>query len=353
MKPTWSLGGLAAVAVVGVVVLVALPMVVDLFVLMQLTLYLAFGILALSLGFVWGYGGIFSFGQATFFGLGGYTYAVVAFNMGESTVPLIVAMVVPTAFAFLLGYFMFYGRISTVYVAIITLTVSLIFYKFLGHTAGYQYTIGNAHLGGFNGMPSIPPINLPGFPGRMAYPEDMFVITGVALLLTYFGLRALLASHFGRVVVAIRENEGRAEMLGYDTRLYKMVTFGIGGGIAALSGILFANWNAYISPTVFELALSAQIIIWVVVGGLGTLIGTVVGAIALGYLTIELGAQNLFDVNLDVNLVLGVILLVFVLAVPQGLQPTARLLAHRYLPWARPRQDEGTAAGAREGGGDD
>jgi branched-chain amino acid transport system permease protein len=351
MKLTWNLGGLAAVAVIGVAVLVALPMVADLFVLMQLTLYLAFGILALSLGFVWGYGGIFSFGQATFFGLGGYTYAVVAFNMGDSTVPLIAAVAVPTAFAFLLGYFMFYGRISTVYLAIITLTVSLIFYKFMGHTAGYQYTIGSAHLGGFNGMPSIPPINLPGYPQRMAYPEDMFVITGAALLLIYFGLRALLASRFGRVVVAIRENESRAEMLGYDTRLYKMVTFGIGGGIAGVSGIMFANWNAYISPTVFELAFSAQILIWVVVGGLGTLIGPVLGAIALGYISIELGARSIADVNLDVNLVLGAILLIFVLAVPQGLQPTARYLAQRYLPWTRPPPEAEEAPRAREGVG--
>ena len=96
----------------------------------------------------------------------------------------------------------------------------------------------------------LPPINLPGYPERMAFPEDNFVITGAALLLIYFGLRALLASPFGRVVVAIRENESRAEMLGYDIRLYKMVTFGSGGGIAGVSGILFANWNAYISPTV-------------------------------------------------------------------------------------------------------
>jgi branched-chain amino acid transport system permease protein len=229
--------------------------------------------------------------------------------------------------------------------------VSLIFYKFMGHTAGYQYTIGSAHLGGFNGMPSIPPINLPGYPQRMAYPEDMFVITGAALLLIYFGLRALLASRFGRVVVAIRENESRAEMLGYDTRLYKMVTFGIGGGIAAVSGILFANWNAYISPTVFELAFSAQILIWVVVGGLGTLIGPVLGAIALGYISIELGARSIADVNLDVNLVLGAILLIFVLAVPQGLQPTARYLAQRYLPWTRPPPEAEEAPRAREGVG--
>ena len=82
---------------------------------------------------------------------------------------------------------MFSGRISTIYLAVMTLTVMLIFYTFMGHTAGYEYSIDRAHLGGFNDMPSIPPINLPGYPERMAFPEDNFVITGAALLLIYFG----------------------------------------------------------------------------------------------------------------------------------------------------------------------
>ena len=168
---------------------------------------------------------------------------------------------------------MFYGRISTVYVAVITLVVSLIFYKFLGHTAGYEYTIGTAHLGGFNGMPALPPINTPGNPMSIIWPEDMFLITGICLLLVYISLRLLMHSSFGRAVAAVRENEIRAELLGYDTRLYKMVTFGIGGAVAGLAGVLYANWNSYVSPTVFDLGFSAQIIIWVVVGGLGTLVG--------------------------------------------------------------------------------
>lgn len=329
--------GLIAVAAVGLALLFGLPQVLDLFGIVQLTLYLTFGILALSLGFVWGIGGIFSFGQATFFGLGGYAYAVAAFNMGDSTLPLVLGVAVSTAFAFLLGYFMFYGRISTVYLAVITLTVTLIFRTFLGHTASYTYTIGTAHLGGFNGMPSIPPINLPGDPTKFAYPDDMFYIVGTVLLLFYFGLRALLRSHFGRVLVAIRENEVRAELQGYDTRLYKMVAFGIGGAIAAVGGILFANWNAYISPTVFDLAMSAQIIIWVIVGGLGTLIGPVLGAVALGYIAIELGTQQLVielfgdRKYVDVNLILGAILLIFVLLVPQGVLPQIQRLADRVI----------------------
>ena len=323
-----ALTGSVALCTAIVLILVILPFAVsDIFVLLQLTLFMAYGILAMSLGWVWGYGGIFSFGQATFYGLGGYTYAVVSINMGGSTTAIVAGIGVPTAFAFFLGYFMFYGRISTVYVAVITLVVSLIFYKFLGHTAGYEYTIGTAHLGGFNGMPALPPINLPGDPTKFIYPEDMFPITGICLLLVYVGLRLLMRSPFGRAVAAVRENELRAELLGYDTRFYKMAVFGIGGAVAGLAGVLYANWNSYVSPTVFDLDFSAQIIIWVVVGGLGSLVGPLIGAMLLGFATIELGTQQ----TVDVNLILGVILVLFVLAVPEGVASQVRALSLRLM----------------------
>ena len=326
LPPTLT-GPIALVVAVAIVIGI-LPLVVsDIFILLQLTLFMAYGILAMSLGWVWGYGGIFSFGQAAFYGLGGYTYAVVSINMGGSTTALFAGVALPGAFALFLGYFMFYGRISTVYVAVITLVVSLIFYKFLGHTAGYEYTIGTAHLGGFNGMPALPPINTPGDPMRMIWPEDMFLITGICVLLVYVALRLLMHSSFGRAVAAIRENEVRAELLGYDARLYKMAVFGIGGAVAGLAGVLYANWNSYVSPTVFDLGFSAQIIIWVVVGGLGTLVGPLVGAMALGFVTIELGTQQ----TVDVNLILGVILVLFVLVVPEGVTAQARILFARLM----------------------
>ncbi len=317
MRLTWNAIGLVAIGIIGIALLLGLPRLVGLYTLLQLTVYLVMGMLAMSLALVWGIGGIFSFGQATFFGLGGYAYAVAAFNMSDSTIPMILGVVTPTAFALLLGYVLFYGRLSSVYLAIITLTVTLIFFTFLGHTAGYEYSIGKAHLGGYNGMPSIPPINLPGNPEKIVYPEDMFTVVVIVLMIVYFGVRIFLISHFGRVVVAIRENETRAALQGYDTRFYKLVTFAIGGAIAGVAGVLFANWNAYISPTVFSLQMSAQIIIWVIVGGLGTLVGPILGAMVLGYAAIELGTQQSFDVNL----ILGVILIVFVLLVPKGIVP--------------------------------
>src|SRR6516162_8275434 len=117
--------GLVAVGLLGVALMIILPLAFDLFALLQITLYAILSILALSLAFVWGYGGILCFGQSAFFGLGAYTYAVAVINMGESTLPVLGAVALPAALAAALGYFMFYARISDVYVGVITLTVAL------------------------------------------------------------------------------------------------------------------------------------------------------------------------------------------------------------------------------------
>ena len=156
-----SNAGLVFVGAIGIVLLAGLPLVLDLYTLLQITLYVIFSILALSLAFIWGYGGILCFGHSAFFGLGAYAYAVSVINIGESTLPFLIAMALPALFASGLGYFMFYARISDVYVGVITLTVTLIFYNVINSTAGPQYHIGEALLGGFNGMPNVPSLNIP------------------------------------------------------------------------------------------------------------------------------------------------------------------------------------------------
>src|SRR4029078_7260638 len=117
---TLNLLGLAFVGVTGLAFLVLVPRLFELDVVLELTVYMIMAILALSLALIWGYGGILCFGQSAFFGLGAYTYAIAMFNIGESTIPLLLAVLVPAAFAALLGYFMFYGRIHDVYLCVIT-----------------------------------------------------------------------------------------------------------------------------------------------------------------------------------------------------------------------------------------
>jgi branched-chain amino acid transport system permease protein len=288
--------------------------------LLQLMIYVIFSILALSLAFIWGYGGILSFGHAVFFGIGAYTYAIAAINMGETTLPLILALVVPGLFAALLGYFMFWGRISDVYLGAITLSVTLIFFKVINSTAGPEWEIGKAKLGGFNGIPSVPTLNVPGFPDWTLSTYQMFCLCVVLLAAIYVGLRFLIASDFGRIVVSIKENETRTELLGYDARKYKLATFVIGGAIAGLAGSLFSMWGNYTSPTVFALSQSVQVIIWVVIGGVGTLSGSIIGCFAIQWLTNYLTQVNI--VNKDV--VLGVLLTAVVLLIPAGFVPSVQ-----------------------------
>jgi len=343
-----NLIGLALIGIVGLAFMLLTPRIAELDTTLDLTVYMIMAILALSLALIWGYGGILCFGQSAFFGLGAYTYAIAMFNIGESTIPLLLAIILPAAFAALLGYFMFYGRISDVYLGVITLTVTLILFNSVNSTAGPEFHIGSARLGGFNGIPGIPPLNLPGFRGAVIDLEGMFYLATGSLLLTYFGLRLLLASQFGRIIVGIRENERRAELLGYDPRAYKLATFVIGGALAGFAGCLFANWGNFVSPTIFGLAQSAQIIIWVVVGGRGTLIGPVIGCIGIQWLSAALGANqpsggsDLWSkIFANAPLILGIILIAFVLLVPKGLVPTLVDLGQTLVRARRQRKQRG------------
>ena len=312
---------------IGVALLAGLPSLIDDFTLIQVTIYLVMSILAVSLGFIWGFGGILCFGQAAFFGLGSYTYAIAVVNMGDSTLPFVLSIVVPALFAMLLGYVIFYGRLSDVYMGVITLTVTLILFNLVNSTAGPEWHIGKAPLGGFNGIPAIPPLNWPGNTDLAITPRGMFNLSLGLLMVVYAGLRMLIASRIGHVIVAIKENEQRALLLGYDARAYKLFAFTLGGAIAGLAGCLFANWGSFTSPTIFGLAQSAQIIIWVIVGGLGTLVGPMVGCMLIQWLTTQIGTQQTFNSNL----VLGAILVLFVLLVPKGLVPSAGQLIARVV----------------------
>ncbi|WP_372022474.1 branched-chain amino acid ABC transporter permease (plasmid) [Tistrella mobilis] len=329
---TVSKAGQTIGVLIAALLIVFMPAMVELFDLMQYTIFVVMGVLALSLGFIWGFGGILSFGQTAFFGLGAYTFAVTAINTDGGWAAVGLAVLVPAIFAAVLGYFMFYGRISDVYLGVITLTVTLILFNVVNSTAGDAYTIGNAALGGFNGIPAVPGLSMPGDPDFFFGPEENWYLSAGCLLLVYLALKGLLRTHFGRVVVAVRENETRAALLGYDPRIYKLMVFVVGGAVAGLAGGLFTNWGAFVSPTVFSLSTAAQIIIWVTIGGLGTLVGPVLGCFIMQYLVMQIGTQQTFNADL----VMGAILLGFVMAIPMGLVPLMRLglvgLVMRLLP---------------------
>jgi branched-chain amino acid transport system permease protein len=301
-----------------------LPIYLELFALINATVFVSMGLLALSLGLIWGFGGILCFGQTAFFGIGGYTYAVAAINFGDTTWAVPLALLLPTLVAAALGYLMFFGRISDVYMGVITLTTTLILFKFANSTAGDEWNIGAAPLGGFNGIPGTPPLNFPFDPSDQLSPEQVFVVAVICLGVCYAMSKLVLRTRFGRVAVAIKENELRAELLGYDVRLHKLGLFALGGFMAGLAGILFANC-VFVSPTMFSLSYAGQVIIWVLVGGIGTLVGPVIGCMLIQALTTYAGTLS----SIDPNLLLGVLFMAAVVAVPKGLLPTATTLLAR------------------------
>ena len=303
---------------VGTAILLSVPQFADLATLFNLSVIFLLAILALSMSFLWGFGGMLSFGQTAYFGVGGYTYAVLSLNLGETTLAFVAALIIPGLFAVIVGYFLAYGRLSGMIFAVITLVITLMLDKGIRATSGVQYVIGEVRLNGQNGIPGIPSLQVPWNPESTLFIDGVFYLCLVLLVLVYIGLRLLLLTQFGRVLVGIRENERRTELLGYDIRRYKLQAFVLAGMVAGLAGALYAVWNNFVAPEMFNLSQAAQVIVWVIVGGKGTLIGPIFGTAAVVYLSSRLGVANVGQVTV----VLGAVLMVFVLVLKQGLVPS-------------------------------
>ncbi len=303
------------------IVLAALgPSMFSQFNLLQLSSFAAMGLATLGLAFAWGYVGILSFGHAAFFGLGAYTYAIATINFGDSTLAIPIAILLPAGFSTLLGYFLFFGRVGDVYLAVITLCVTLIFFSFTNSTADPSYHIGSALLGGFNGIDAVPPLNWPWQSEASLLPSEMFRLCFIVLAATYYLIRQLLDGDVGRILVAVRENELRTELIGYDVRLHKVLAFTVSAAVAGLGGCLFTANNGYVGPTVFDINQASEFLLWVIAGGLGSLVGPLLASFAFQYLQTFLGTNQI----LNTSLIFGAIVIFFVLLVPRGLVPSLR-----------------------------
>jgi ABC-type branched-subunit amino acid transport system permease subunit len=304
----WALAALA---------LALLPQVLSLFQVVQLTVFVIFAILALSLDFIWGIAGILSFGQAALFGIGGYVYGIVAINSGATALGLLAGMLAPALVAAVIGYVAFYGRVGPMYFAVVTLTITLILYQVMGSTADPKYAIGEAQLGGYNGMTNIPSLSLAGPASPPLGPVASFYFAAGLLLLVLILCSALARSSYGRILQGIRENERRMELLGYDVRWRKLLAFAISAATAGLAGGLFASWGNFVNPEVFSLPQAAVVVIWVLVGGRGTLWGAILGAFVVQYATSLLGQAG----ATYTTVLLGSLLVAIVLLFRRGLAP--------------------------------
>ncbi|GGC48023.1 branched-chain amino acid ABC transporter permease [Chelatococcus reniformis] len=280
--------------------------------------FLIWVFMALGLSLMWGYGGMLSFGQTFFFGIAGYSYGVLAINFGGGSLTwlaLVLAVGIAMVAAIVLGYFMIWGRVGGVFFGIVTLSATLVLAFFLGQTAGPEWRIGPARLNGFNGMKGMDPLTLTWGDEDIFFEGTLLYYLVVALIvLVYLGLRILVNSRFGNVVVAVREDPQRAELLGYDVRKYQLATFAIGSGLAGLSGVLYTSWGQFITPSSVGLPAAAMPIVWVAFSGRSDLTATLVGSFLLlfGFQTLTIYSQQLALV------LMGALLLATVMLAPQG-----------------------------------
>jgi urea transport system permease protein len=266
--------------------------------------FLAFAILALGLDLIWGYTGILSLGQGVFFGLGAYCMGMhLMLTIGKESVygsdlpdfmvwnqvkelplfwkpffsfPVAVvgAILVPMLFALVFGFFAFRSRIKGVYFAIITQALAL--------AAWLVFNRNDTNLGGTNGLTDFKQVI--GY--RLSDPGTqrvLYVLTVLCLGGAYFLCRWIIRSRAGRVLVAVRDSEKRVVFSGYTPANYKLFVFVVSAGLAGLSGLLYAPQVGIITPAQIGVLPSLEMVIWVAVGGRGSLVGAVLGAVSVNY----------------------------------------------------------------------
>lgn len=279
----------------------------------QATLWIVFGLFAISVDLMWGYCGLLSFGQAAFFGLGAYAYTwlttdTVGMDLGGvgTIVGLVAAVVGPALFALLLGYFLFYGRIVGAFFTIVTLALS-----FLMQSLGQGLS---TVFGGFTGIPGVPSVV------GMQDPVVGFIFCLVVTALVVVFLRRVTLSPFGLGVDGVRDNEERLNFLGQKTVETKLVVFTISCAVAGLAGGLYASQANYVASDLMGTLLSTEAVVWVAVGGRRTLVGAFIGALVVRGVGFWLS-----DIAIDWwQVFLGALFIVMVLAGSSGLAQLAR-----------------------------
>ncbi|HJS84328.1 MAG TPA: branched-chain amino acid ABC transporter permease [Acetobacteraceae bacterium] len=268
---------------------------------------LILAMLAISFDLVFGYAGIMSFGQALFFGAGGYGVALLARDLGISSAfaALPAALLIGLALGWLVSAFLLLGRHppSVIFVALGTLTASF---------AAEELARSWYYLGGQNGIPSIPVLTAGGY--EFSDIPFYYLVLGL-FVLVYAGSRALTRSQFGLALAGIREQEARIGFFGYRVEVFKVIIFAVAGAVAGLAGGLYAFHEGFVWPSILGVVLSTQIVLYCLFGGTGTLVGAILGVIAIEGLSYALSER--FPTIWPV--LLGVLLLLVILFLPGGI----------------------------------
>ena len=276
---------------------------------------LLLGTVALSVDILLGFAGLLSLGQAAYFGLGAYVSALLYLHVTQSFWLVWLAVVASVAiFSLLLGAVAI--RAKGVYFALITFGAAEILSKIAHNTRA---------IGGSDGLIGIPVPHIPLLPGVAINLNNNFAFyyfVLAVLVLTYLATRRVLATPFGSVLRAIRDNADRVPYLGYNPFWYKLLAYLMAAQIAAFGGLIYPLLRGFVAPHLFGFELSTKAVVVSLVGGIGTLLGPLVGSVIITFLESVIGSyteRHLF--------VLGAIFIIFVLFLPDGLLGLARRLS--------------------------
>jgi branched-chain amino acid transport system permease protein len=288
--------------------LITAPLVLPEFWRRFLTEILIWGLLAMSSDILIGYTGMVSFGHSAFFGLGMYgaAAALISIEPPNLWLAMLYGLVAAAAVAGFVAYFS--TRLRDIYFAITTLIFSQIFYVVI-----FTWT---EVTGGENGLTfSRPPLAIPGLLSVRFTSETLHWFVVAVVTMSYLVLRRITQSPFGMVLQSIRENEARTRAVGYPIERYKIVAVMLSGLFAGMAGVLYALQNRFAAPDFVFFLVSGEVVIYNVIGGIGTLVGPIVGA-AFFLLLREGLSRFLTEYYL---IPVGVIFVAMVIFMPQGL----------------------------------
>src|ERR1700724_1814094 len=297
--PAGSIAGLCIVAVV------AGPYFLDSYTVNILVRSFLYAATALTVDILWGYAGILTFGQAAFFGIGAYsagiTFTYMDFSPQTAVLALLAGVAVSAVVACITGWISFFHGASPLYAAIVTLALPIILVQVL--YSGGTFTGSSSGLVGYNTFDlSV---------------EAWFTICGISLVLLTTAAWFFVNSDFGRVLVAIRENEQRCTYLGINAPRVKILLMIVMAIVASVAGYAYAGYTVVVAPEIGSFVFGTELVMWVALGGRGTLIGPVLGTIAIDVISAYLSG-NLPYVW---KLIVGINFVVVIVALPEGFLP--------------------------------
>ena len=333
---------LGAIAAIAIVLLAVMPFLLSNFQLNRLGRFLSLAIVALGIDLIWGYTGLLSLGHGVFFALGGYAIAMhLKMQVPVGQVPdfmqlynlempwfwppfrsfgfsALAVFIVPTLLAAILGYLVFRNRLRGVYFSILTQAATIVFFNFFNG----QQDLFN----GTNGLQNFDTI----FGADINAEGTQFAFYAITILLlaAAYGLcRWLTSGRFGRLLVALRDDESRVRFSGYNPTGFKVLVFAISAGLAGVAGALYTVQTGLISPKAMDIAASIEMVIWVAVGGRATLVGAILGSLLVNFgkslLSTQFPAIWLFFQ--------GALFLLVVTVLPDGIVGWARFRATNQL----------------------